>query len=399
MFKPSDYFNYWGAFTFDPSMYGSGPLLPAEDEYPGNLDSSARLNLFLSNGLRPYDFNKIRFNLGQMQTRVNRLVDQNFRDYSEIDKSFFKSPFDGTGIVTQDETTNQPVADMTNVTRNRIPRLDNGGFLPMPNSTAAQTGNGRLINPAGTEYISVEKDEGVITFTTGGTIRTWVSSAGWTNVDPGATQAPTLGFAIDFNPDKSIWVLFKDNEPKAYIDGNVITNNFVNVEPADNETASVVQAFVDLDSTKNVIQFSCQTENDSVVRGVGFIDATGTNDVTEVKLNTIEKDIEFLFKKSDELELAIVGDANKDGIRSALGLVQKEIAYIRKTVDKLNETDDKYSDRIILIESKADKANQRIDDRDESEELEESIDRVIAGPERKSRKINQTRLLIRNYRN
>lgn len=276
MFDPAVYFRFYGPFAIDPTMYGNTSLLPAENFYPGNLPATGRLVLYKSIGDKRFDFNKTAYNFRQIETRVNNLMDENFLEYAEIASSKFKGT-DGTALVTQDEITVQPRADLTNVARNRIPRIDDRGFFPMPNSSAAQTGFGRITNAAGSEYISVEKDDGVFVFFADSAIRAWITAAGWVTIDPGTTTAPSTGFAWDFDPDKTIWIFFKDNDKVAFVDGNNQTANFVNTEPGDDATEKTTKAEVVLNSTDNRIEFFTQTESETALKRTGFIDSSGLN--------------------------------------------------------------------------------------------------------------------------
>lgn len=276
MLDPAEHFRFFGPFDMNEMLFNHG-IYPPLNKYPGNLPGSTRVKYFRSRGGRRYNHARLNHNFDSTEIVLNNMTDANFAEHSNLASSKFIGS-NGTGLVTQDEITTMPIPDMTNVTRNRIPRFDENGNLPMPNSDKLETTNGRLVSANSTVWIKVKKDVGQFEFAVGSAAEAWLDQNGWTSSLPADTSAPTFGFAIVFDDTRSLWLFFKDNDVIGVVDGNVQTSNFKNAQPGDDVVFPTTQAFIDLDQTNSRIEFWCQTENDTAVRGVGFIDSAGTND-------------------------------------------------------------------------------------------------------------------------
>jgi len=275
MEAPPLFFRFFGPLAIEPIMNMTTTLYPNEDIYIGTTKSQGAISLYPIRGNRPVDFNLIRTNIRKIRQALNSLQVTNFRIFSRnpISAARFKGA-NGTLLVTQDEVTTAPNHDGL-ASKNLIPRITETGFLPMPNRDFADSGDSQLGNSD--TFVTTFKDRGQLAWVPDGTVRAWVTRSGWTETDPGATVAASFGFAIDFNPNKTIWIMFVDNDPVAFVNGNNQTDNFVNVEPGDSDTEATTKAFIDFDTTNNRIEFFTQTVKETVVKRVGFIDSTGLN--------------------------------------------------------------------------------------------------------------------------
>lgn len=276
MEAPPLFFRFFGPLAIEPIMNMTTSLYPNEDIYIGATKSQGPVSLYPLRGNRPLDFNLLRSNIRKITQALNGLQNLNFRIFSRnpMPASQFKGA-NGTLLVTQDEITTAPNHDGL-ASKNLIPRITETGFLPMPNRDFADSGDSQLGNSD--TFVTNFKDRGQIAWVPDGTVRAWVTRSGWTQVDPGATTAASLGFAIDFDPLKSIWIMFVDNDPVAFVNGNTQTNNFVNVQPGDTDTEATTKAFIDFDTVNNRIEFFTQTASETAVKRTGFIDSTGLND-------------------------------------------------------------------------------------------------------------------------
>lgn len=277
MHRVSEFFRFYAPFSENMILNGLEGLFPQEFIYADGLLNDSRLRLYRSTGGKPYDINKLKYNFRNIESKLNHLTNVNFEDYSALLASSFEG-MDGKNIITQDEMTVQPKADMSNILYNRIPRLDYQAYLPMPNADHAENVNGRLLSINGTEWLKISKDRGQFVFAVESTAVIWLDMNGWQAADPGATQAPDEGFAITFDEDRSLWYFWKDSQIIGVVDGNVQASNFRDGVPGDDVVYETVKAYMQFDETDHRIEFFCQTSENSAVRGVGYIDGTGMHD-------------------------------------------------------------------------------------------------------------------------
>jgi len=275
MLKVSEYFRYFGPFDYDPIRALDGYAL--SDTYATGIRLDSRVRLHRYRGGKVIDIDNLRRDFATLTQAMNNLTDHSFSFRQPIDPSKFQGVA-GDAIVTHDEITVKPRADMTNVTRNRIPILDRLGNLPMPNSDKADTTKGRWINDAGSEWLKVKKDAGQYEFAVNSTAAAWLDVNGWASALPSDTAEPSDGFAIWFDEDRSLWLFYKDNDIIGVVNGNVQTNNFRVSEPGDDSVYAAEEAYVLLNDTDNRIDFFCKTTEDDAIKGVGYIDSSGTND-------------------------------------------------------------------------------------------------------------------------
>ncbi len=277
MLDIAEFFNYWGSFPGDPMINAAaGGIYPPFNYYPGNLPGSMRIKLYRATGGKPYDVNIIKYNFRAIQLALNNLTDANFKPYAGINPAKFLGS-NNTGILTQDRITTTPGLDLTNIKNNRIPRIDETGRYPMPNSDFASPGKGRIISPDGTIWLQSVKDEGYMGFATESTFQVYASVNGWTTVAP-SVPAASEGFAFDFIEGKSLWLVYRDNDVVAVIDGNVQTNNFRSAPPGDDAVLPAVQAKMIFNQVDDRIEFYCKTTGDTALKGTGYIDSSGFHD-------------------------------------------------------------------------------------------------------------------------
>ncbi len=275
MNNPSTFFSAYGPFA--GIMNGAQGVFPGEDLHNAGIPFDTNVRLSRSIGGRRYNKFELAQNFATIERALNNLRNANLKKFAQIKKTYFKGS-NGTGIITQDQTTVQPSADLTNVTYNRIPRIDEDGKYTMPNSSAAQSTLGKVKSEDGTIWYTVAKDSGQIHFAVSSTIEVWLDATGWHVSAPGTSSAAVNGFSIEFDSGKSLWKFYKDTTLLGVINGNVQTDNFRKTAPGDDATAATTEAYIAFDETNNRIGFFCQTEDESAVKGTGYIDSTGYHD-------------------------------------------------------------------------------------------------------------------------
>jgi hypothetical protein len=237
--------------------------------YEGALPERRPIRLYRFAGGKVIDWRKLRYNFKAVEHLLNNLGDLNFMDYACIAKTKMSE-----AIVSQDEITNQPRADLTNVTYNLIPRLYAQGHLPMPNSSSGT--KDRLISPDGKIRIYAQNTAvSHLAFVVESAVRVYLSTGGWALVAP-AVGVATYGFAVQFDEAKSIWNFYRDNVIVGVVDGNRQTSNFVTAEPT--TTAEAAEAYIYFNQTGKRIEFWCKTVDDAAIKGCGYIDETGYHD-------------------------------------------------------------------------------------------------------------------------
>lgn len=277
MLDVAEFFNYWGVFPGDPMINSAaGGIYPPFNSYPGNLPGSMRIKLVRSTGGKPYEVNVIKYNFRAVELALNNLMDANFKEYASVPASKFLGA-NGTDILTQDRTTNQPRLDLTNVSNNRVNRIDENGRYPMPNSNFATPSKGRILSPDGTIWIQALKDLGYMGFAVSSTFAVYASVDGWATSAP-SVPAASQGFAIDFIEGKSLWYIYRDNDVVAVIDGNNQTGNFVNTPPGDDAVLPAEEAKMLFNQDDDRIEFYCKTTSDASLKGTGYINSTGFHD-------------------------------------------------------------------------------------------------------------------------
>jgi len=235
------------------------------DEYS---EVRSPIRLYRTEGGKPVDPMKVRYNFEIIESSLNHLRNHNFRDYACISPSKLEAT-----VLTQDKITTQLRTDLTNVTYNRIPRINRDGYLPFPVATTAKPNVG-WINNGGTSWLFANIEKGKFIFGANTANRIDLDSTGWHTVNGVDDADAAFGYAIVFDVDSSLWLFYKDTTIIGIVDGNGQVNNFITVNPT--TTYEAEEAYIDLTSTS--IEFWCKTVEDTVIKRTGYIDTTGRHD-------------------------------------------------------------------------------------------------------------------------